>query len=560
MAVDRERKVYRSEPDQTGPWEGQLNVVQVRLKPDLPLYSSRPVIGSRDAAELIADELKDWDREAFCILNLNTKGIPINMSIASIGTISEATVHPREIYKSSILSSAAATIFFHNHPSSGDPTPSDTDIQTTRRLIEAGNLLGIKALDHIIVGRGGMYFSFQENDLLFNEPQLQSYSDVAADTEAGYTADAAAVSDTKAVIGNTKKQTFREKVAESFLKSLQDAPREWTKSWASNDTGRPRNMVSGRIYRGLNMAYLKYVENLRGFHDPRWLTYKQASEAGYRIPKGTKMTSVEYFFMYDNLTKKTISWSRYNALSEDEKSQRVNAEEGGLADASATGRGIRPRYELRHRDHYVFNASQLQGVPAFEHNRTVHDINPSAVVDAVAGGMGVPIDHKEQDRAFYSPALDRITLPLRSQFFSDYDYQSTALHELGHATGAQSRLNRNIQNGFGTPEYAYEELIAEITSCFMGEYATQPMSEADMDNHLAYVQEWIQRIQQDDSYLFRAIREAEKAADYMIEKGDLVHLKEESLEKAAKPYRIALYTAQYSSGELEALNGAGRDQ
>ena len=347
---------YRSGLDRIQVPRNQLDVVRVQLKSDMPLFSDRPITSVMDAVALIAEELKDWDREVFCALNLDVKGRAMNMmnlNIVSVGTLTETAVHPRELFKSSLLSSAAAVIFFHNHPSSGDPTPSGQDIETTRRLVEAANILGVKALDHIVVGKDGEYFSFKENDLVFNEPQLQKWQ--AAEETAEYVADSGQA-DPQIRNEKGKKQSFREQVAEAFVKSLQENPREWTKNWASNDTGRPVNMGSGRAYRGLNMAYLKFVENLREFHDPRWLTFRQAADAGYTIPKGTKMTPVEYFFMYDHLTKKTIPWSRYNALSEEEKFERINTADGRSAQPGETGSGIKPRYELRHRDHYVFNA------------------------------------------------------------------------------------------------------------------------------------------------------------------------------------------------------------
>ena len=557
---------YRSELDRVQLAENQLDVVRVRLKPDVPLFSDRPITSPDDAVALIADELKDYDREVFCVLNLDVKGRTLsvnkNMSlnIVSVGTLTETAVHPRELFKSVLLTSAASVIFLHNHPSSGDPTPSQEDIATTRRLVEAANLLGIQALDHIVVGRGGEYFSFKENDLVFNELGMQKWR--AAEDGVDYVADGGKA-DPKAGARKGKKQSFREQVAESFIRSLQETPREWTKHWASNETGRPRNLVTGRAYRGLNMAYLKFIENQRDFHDPRWLTYKQAVDAGYTIPKGTKMTPVEYFFMYDHLLKQTIPWKKYNALSDAEKNERVDTASGKPAEPGVSGNRIKPRYELRHRDHYVFNASQLEGVPEYSFDRTVNDIAPSAVVDAVAEGLQVPIIHKEQDRAFYTPATDQITLPLRSQFDSDYDYQSTALHELGHATGHEKRLARDIRNRYGSSEYAYEELIAEITSCYMGEYVSQPMSEADMENHLAYVQGWIKEIQSDDTYLFRAMRQAEQAADYMIEKGGLEKLKEAALNRQEEtipqemrlPYRIAIYTAGFTPAQIEAITG-----
>ena len=95
--------------------------------------------------------LSQYDREVFAIININAKGQALNMHIVSIGDLCSSVTHPREVFKSSVLSNAGSVIAIHNHPS-GDPTPSDVDIETTRRLSEAGNILGIPLLDHIIIG------------------------------------------------------------------------------------------------------------------------------------------------------------------------------------------------------------------------------------------------------------------------------------------------------------------------------------------------------------------------------------------------------------------------
>ena len=132
-----------------------------------------PKIGSvqncDDAILVIEKEFSDLDREMFGILNMNTKGEVINMSIVSVGTLSAALVHPREVFKSSILSNASTILCFHNHPS-GNVTPSETDIEMTERLREAGDLLGIPLVDHIIIAPGSQgSFSFLEHGLIKRE-------------------------------------------------------------------------------------------------------------------------------------------------------------------------------------------------------------------------------------------------------------------------------------------------------------------------------------------------------------------------------------------------------
>ena len=144
----------------------QLDVVNVRLVKEPSLISEKPVKSASDAADLIQELMRGFDTEAFCILNLANDGSPISMNIASIGTLNSALVSPREVFKSSILSNSASFIAFHCHPS-GNPRPSRDDAITTQRLKEAGEILEIRLIDHIIVGcRSGRKYSFAAEGLL----------------------------------------------------------------------------------------------------------------------------------------------------------------------------------------------------------------------------------------------------------------------------------------------------------------------------------------------------------------------------------------------------------
>mgnify|MGYP000021221366 FL=1 len=146
--------------------ERNLNVVRVKLIDDTPLFGNELIQTANDAIFLMQKELRNCDRETFCALHLNPKGKPLSMSIISMGELSSAPVHPREVFKASILSNAAGVIFMHNHPS-GDLTPSEEDRKTTKRMEAAGKLLGIHVVDHIIVGENkANYYSFRANDLL----------------------------------------------------------------------------------------------------------------------------------------------------------------------------------------------------------------------------------------------------------------------------------------------------------------------------------------------------------------------------------------------------------
>jgi DNA repair protein RadC len=115
-------------------------------------------------SEIVEKELKYSDREKFICLHLNSKNRIISYEVVSIGSINMSVVHPREVFKGAILSNATCIICLHNHPS-GDPTPSEGDIGITERLNKAGNILGIKVLDHIIISREAS-FSFSESGLI----------------------------------------------------------------------------------------------------------------------------------------------------------------------------------------------------------------------------------------------------------------------------------------------------------------------------------------------------------------------------------------------------------
>ena len=129
--------------------------------------------------------------------------------------------------------------------------------------------------------------------------------------------------------------------------------------------------------------------------------------------------------------------------------------------------------------------------------------------------MNVEIYNDGEDRAFYRPSTDDIHLPLPEVFSSDNEYNAVAFHELGHATGHESRLNRDQSGVFGTSAYAKEELVAEITSAFMAETTGISLEDMNMENHKAYVNGWIASIEDDPEYLMKAISQAHDAADYM---------------------------------------------
>lgn len=130
----------------------RVNIVSLKLvKESCLLYKERSVRSPEDGYQLIKLFLADKDREYFIVASLDTKNQPVSINICHIGSLNASIVHPREVMKSAILSNAASIIVGHNHPS-GQPEPSKEDIDVTKRLVEAGKIIGIDVIDHIIVG------------------------------------------------------------------------------------------------------------------------------------------------------------------------------------------------------------------------------------------------------------------------------------------------------------------------------------------------------------------------------------------------------------------------
>lgn len=148
------------------PLNNKLEMVQIRLVPDKTLYSQKQISSPWDAVELLSDELKTYDKEVLCVLNMDSSDHVINANIVSMGTVNKSLAMAGEIFKSAILSNASHILLMHNHPS-GDVTPSWADKETTKKLELCGKMMGIPVLDHIIIGgQNGLTYSFNLSGLL----------------------------------------------------------------------------------------------------------------------------------------------------------------------------------------------------------------------------------------------------------------------------------------------------------------------------------------------------------------------------------------------------------
>jgi DNA repair protein RadC len=148
-----------------------LETVSIRLVRETPLFSNEALDNPIKVADALWEHLKDFDREVMCVVNFDSQMRPINVNFASMGAISQTVAHPRELFKSSILSNASSMMLVHNHPS-GITKPSLTDRRTTADMSKLCAMMDIPLIDHIIIGiNKDDYFSFAENELLPSKPK-----------------------------------------------------------------------------------------------------------------------------------------------------------------------------------------------------------------------------------------------------------------------------------------------------------------------------------------------------------------------------------------------------
>lgn len=310
-----------------------------------------------------------------------------------------------------------------------------------------------------------------------------------------------------------KLNRMREEMINSFIDCLKKDTIPWHMAWS---TDRPVNAVTNTRYRGINKMWLSFIQKMEGWEDPRWCTFKQAQTQGWKIKPGSKGTRVEFWSLYDTEEKRKLTQREAKQLSDE-----LTLEE------------FKNRVKPISNVYTVFNGEQIDGIPKYEEK--TYELNTEELLqkrDTLLKNMNVDFS-EGGDKAFYNPSRDRITLPEMNRFETEYDYMATLLHEAGHATGHISRLNRDMTGVFGSPEYAKEELRAEIASAFTAqELGLDYEQNEHMENHEAYVQNWIDVLENEPNELFAAIKDAEKISDYLIEKGEF-GLEETEMSKEA---------------------------
>lgn len=277
------------------------------------------------------------------------------------------------------------------------------------------------------------------------------------------------------------RQIITDKIIAIMEAGTAKAGPRWTQSTGS---GLPRNGRTGDPYHGINVLLLWAEAAERSYASNLWLTYKQAETMGAQVRKGEKSVMCVYY-------------SKIQNKGEDAQDEQEDA---------ASYMMCKP--------FWLFNIGQIDGLPADSRTPAVAvEFNSIIAAEKIMTGTGADIHHGF-DAAFYVPSKDQICLPARERFTTPENYYATALHELTHWSGHESRLDRQFGKRFGDDAYAFEELVAELGAAFTVGHLG--MLGATVDGHANYLESWIKVLKSDKRAIFTAASQAAKASDFIL--------------------------------------------
>ena len=325
----------------------------------------------------------------------------------------------------------------------------------------------------------------------------------------------------------------RKALVDTILQNLEKGDGLWKQGWVN--TGVPESAITGKQYHGINNFYLTLISIIKGYSDNRWLTYKQMEDKGWTfktdeegksLAKGAGV-AIEFFELRDRETRKSFDRAVLDGMTAEERQEYMD----------------KNVYPVR-KYYRVFNGDLIDGIP----EREKREIDPNGINERAENVLTYWSENEAKiiyggSSAYYRPSTDEIHLPKKEMFYDMPEFYATALHEVGHSTGHKSRLNRDLSGGFGTPDYATEELRAEIASLFMEQDLGIKVSEKHIQNNSQYIKAWHDEIAEDPNVLFTAIADADKIAKYVIEKE-----KTEQSRKNTEYY--AIIKAETADGDM----------
>lgn len=320
----------------------------------------------------------------------------------------------------------------------------------------------------------------------------------------------------------------RKQLVDAVLKNLENGVGLWKQGWSGG--GAPVSAITGKRYNGVNRIFLMLASMERGYSDNRWLTYKQMEDKGWSFKTDAEGRSlgkgagvaIEYFELRDKQTKQPFDRHTLDGMTADERNEYMDENV----------------YPLR-KYYRVFNGDVIEGIPEQkkgEHDTTGYNARAENLISYWSETES-PIRYGGS-AAFYSPQTDEIRLPKKEAFVDMPEFYSTALHEIGHSTGHEKRLNRVMSTDRKTPEYAEEELRAEIASMFIEQDLGVEVKEKHIENNSAYIGAWKSKIKEDPNILFKAIADAERITKFIM-------AKEKEIKKETEPFAVVEDTDEY---------------
>lgn len=305
----------------------------------------------------------------------------------------------------------------------------------------------------------------------------------------------------------SEKPSIYDEITGKIISALEEGVIPWARPWEAAQYGLIRNAATDRPYRGLNTMLLNLVAVLKGYFDPRWLTFRNAEKLGGSIKRGEKGVHV-------------IFWKFLPMYGKDDDA-------GMIADHEEAGNKEQKVFPFA-RAYTVFNVEQCDGLdlPALTPSESIIE-SSNELADTI---LALPEIRHGGAKACYSPSSDRITMPPRQAFDNQDFYYSTAFHEIVHWTGHPARLSRTFGTRFGNQDYAVEELVAEIGSAFLGSFAAIPFEEM---RHPEYINSWLQILKGDNKAIFTAAAKAQNATDFVLDMAGLVGVCDTPLPAAA---------------------------
>lgn len=289
-----------------------------------------------------------------------------------------------------------------------------------------------------------------------------------------------------------KTEELYQKVTNTIIELLEKVEiTEGNFYWNNIQKTRPKNIFKDNTYTGINLLYLSVVAIVRKYPTNFWLTFNDIQQLKGKIKKGSKSAEVIFYktTLFDKDGKPTTDPSQ----------------------AKSKKRVI--KY------YHVFNVADVEGLP--EAYYTDEKVNETILTqweqderaEQLITATGANIQYLPQNRAFYRPSDDSITLPIREQFTGVQPFYSTCFHELIHWTGHPNRLNREKGGKFGDEKYAFEELVAELGASFICSHLN--FSDYITENAI-YIKSWLTALRNDTQFIFKASAQAQRAADYII--------------------------------------------